>query len=76
MTYEDFPFAEIAAKGKDLVDRGCDVFFKWTCVGCGARQVFDTPNVLYTQGKCEECGTITDLREHGGNYALAIPLPL
>ena len=41
------------------------VFFKFTCIHCGARQTFDEPNTLYTEGHCEECGNITEIVEGG-----------
>jgi hypothetical protein len=68
--YQDFPIAELIPVTDKLIGAGCTVFFKWTCGGCGARQTFDTPNVLYTRGKCEECDHVTDLRESGCNYLL------
>jgi hypothetical protein len=30
------------------------------------------PNVLYTAGKCEECGAVTDLRKHGCSHAIVL----
>jgi hypothetical protein len=72
---EDFPFDEVVAKAREIVLAGCGdvaVFFKFTCSNCGSRQTFDTPNVAYEEGTCEECGHVTDVRAQGGNYLVVI----
>jgi hypothetical protein len=47
-----------------------EVFQQFNCAGCGIKQTMPDPNVLYTHGKCEECGAITDIEKHGCNYAV------
>jgi DNA-directed RNA polymerase subunit RPC12/RpoP len=44
-----------------LIKTGSTVHFKWSCMGCGARQTFEEANKLYKTGRCEECGHVTDL---------------
>jgi hypothetical protein len=51
-------------------DPWIEVFQQFKCAACGAKQTMDDPNVLYTAGKCEECGAITNLRKYGCNYAV------
>jgi hypothetical protein len=51
-------------------DHHIEVFQQFKCAACGAKQTMDDPNVLYTAGKCEECGAITNLRKYGCNYAV------
>jgi hypothetical protein len=49
---------------------GIEIFQQFNCAACGAKQTMPDPNVLYTAGKCEECGAITNLKERGCNYAV------
>lgn len=46
------------------------VFQQFNCAACGTKQTIDEPNILYTSGKCEECGAVTNLRYYGCNYAV------
>jgi hypothetical protein len=64
----DHPFEQILANADELIKAGAEVHFKFTCENCRARQTFDVPNALYEEGKCEECGHVTNLRKRGGNY--------
>jgi len=72
VVYKNYPIkacqqrvAEILATGATL-----DFYQKFTCDGCGSRQTMGDPNVWYATGKCEECGTITDIEKHGCNYVV------
>jgi hypothetical protein len=47
-----------------------EVYQQFNCAACGMKQTMPDPNVLYTAGKCEECGAITNLRKYGCNYAV------
>lgn len=49
---------------------GSAFFQKWTCGGCGARVMGETPNKLFAAGHCQECDHTTDLREAGCNYSI------
>ena len=53
---------------------GRDVYFKFTCLGCGARQTFELMNALFTEGKCEECGHISSCFDPAAklNYLLVV----
>ena len=68
----DISLEEAERQANVLIDVGAQVFFKFTCRGCGSRQMFSVPNTLYPEGKCEECGFVTNLREHGVGYMLVI----
>jgi len=45
---------------------------QFSCARCGSKQTMDTPNVFYTGGRCEECGTETDIRADGCNYMVIL----
>jgi hypothetical protein len=47
-----------------------EVYQQFNCANCGIKQTMPDANVLYTAGKCEECGAITNLRKYGCNYAV------
>lgn len=66
----NYPFDEVAANAQQFIEMGALVFFKFTCRACGSRQTFEVPNVLYSYGRCEECGHTTDLRQAGCNFAI------
>ena len=68
--YHDYPFHECAAEANKLVMQGFDVYQKYTCANCGSRQTFEEANTFHTQGRCEECGHITDIAKQGCNYML------
>lgn len=66
----DFPFKEVAAEAEKHVQNGFQVFQKFTCAKCGARQTMAVPNTFYTTGSCEECEHVTDIEKQGCNYLL------
>lgn len=71
--YKNFPVEEVMEKADWLIkNKNAKIFFKFTCVHCGSRQTFDVPNTLYAEGKCEECGGITNIVETGCNYLLVL----
>jgi len=72
MTYKNFPLKE-CDKELQRIKRECPnmaFYQKWTCGGCHKRITGNTPNALFVQGICEECGHTTDLRKTGCNYAV------
>ncbi len=72
--YDDYPIEECAVECGPLIANGATVWQKYSCANCGSRQVMAHPNIFYTQGKCEECGVITDIESQGCNYMLELPL--
>jgi len=55
---------EIIAQMNELIARGAECYFKFTCASCGVRQTSETPNAIHLHGyKCEECGNITTLND-------------
>jgi hypothetical protein len=62
------PFYEVAAGAKEVIDRGGQVFQKFTCSSCGKRLAMDVPNVFYKTGSCDKCGAITNIEETGCNF--------
>lgn len=73
--YNDYPLQECADAAEKLAAKGLFVFQKFTCDGCGSRQTMDTPNQFFTSGKCEECGTVTDIKKKGCNYLVTTVNP-
>lgn len=69
-TYKNYPLEDCAkALAQILNDHPGSAFFqKWTCGGCGERVTGTTANKLFTSGKHEDCGYITDLKRTGCNY--------
>jgi hypothetical protein len=70
----DHPFYEVYENVNDILEKnpGAEVFFKFTCENCMTRQTFDIPNTLYKEGKCEECGHVTNLERRGCNFLLHV----
>lgn len=66
----DQPFSEVVVACEAHIAAGDSIFQKFTCSNCGARQVMDTPNLLYTTGRCQECNHITDIAAAGCGYML------
>lgn len=65
---QDYPFYEVAAAARAKLLDGFTVHQKFTCRRCRSRQTMAMPNVFFHEGKCEECGTTTNLLETGCNY--------
>ena len=66
------PFGEVVRLADEQIAKGATVYQKFTCAGCGTRQTMEKANVFYTEGRCEECGTITDLQETGCGFLLML----
>lgn len=62
------PLHQVAAEAEEDMNRGATVFQQFLCGNCGVKQTIGTPNQFFTQGKCEECGHVTDLDITGCNY--------
>lgn len=61
----DVPFDQAVKDADELIKRGANVYQKFTCSHCGARQTICEPNVFYTSATCEECEGTTDISECG-----------
>jgi len=68
MKQHDHPLHEVAVTASAHILDGWTIYQKFTCEKCGERQMIDEPNRFYTQGKCGDCGHVTDIVEHGCNY--------
>ena len=70
--YENFAFDKMADAVEKLLQRPdvFAVFQKFSCGNCMSRQTIDQPNRLFTHGRCDACGCITDLTKSGCNYAV------
>ena len=48
-------------KAEGVIERGGEVYWKFTCRNCRSRQTFDEPNALFLSGTCEACGAVTEV---------------
>jgi hypothetical protein len=68
--HTDFPFDEVVAKIQNLAASGAYCYQKFTCAGCGNRLTIDEPNVMYETGTCDNCPTVTNIKQRGCNFML------
>ena len=68
----DHPITEIELSVQQHAALGHFCYQKYTCANCGERKTMEEPNILYTKGKCESCGYVTDIVANGCNYLLVI----
>lgn len=61
----DKSYKDLERQMLEVLASGGTFWGKFTCAGCGARQKFEEPNVLFTSGLCEECGFETKLDKWG-----------
>lgn len=64
----DYPLKECSLAAALIISDGGDVYQKFTCGKCGARNTMSDKNVFYKTGQCEDCGHITNIEEAGCNY--------
>jgi len=69
MTYPpregDLTRDEILKMATDLINKGIDVWFKFTCPTCGFRCTASTKNTLSPEYECFECKTIHEPQRFG-----------
>jgi hypothetical protein len=70
----DHPFDDCAVGAEEVVKRGGTIFQKFSCRGCGNRLTMDVPNKFFTEGSCDQCGVVTNIRETGCNFLAVFPL--
>lgn len=63
-----YPLLDCAEAADKLITDGATVYQQFECAQCGAKQTMEEADVFYTEGKCEECGTVTDIAATGCNY--------
>lgn len=70
----DHPFDEVVAQVESLrrTRPGIKCYQKFTCAGCGNRLTIDEPFRFYTQGTCDNCPAVTDIRAQGCNYLIVM----
>lgn len=71
--YNDHPFDEVCEVVEELAKKGVQCYQKFTCAKCGARQTMEEAIVFYTEGSCEECKHVTNIKERGCNYMAIFP---
>jgi hypothetical protein len=72
---QDYPFYEVASEARAKMLEGFTIHQKFTCRRCRTRQTMAMPNVFFHEGKCEECGAITDILMTGCNYVAIAGVP-
>jgi phage FluMu protein Com len=68
--YNDYPLNDLAKTVYAVMRQGGVAYLKFTCSYCKSRQTIDVPNQLFTEGKCEECKSVTDIAKQGGNLLI------
>jgi hypothetical protein len=63
-----YPFHDVAKTAARRMAEGWDIHQQFTCSGCGVKQTMGDKNRFFTEGKCEECGHITDIQRNGCNF--------
>lgn len=74
----DLPRDELIDRANAAVDSyNCrvDVHFKFTCPHCGERCMLQEPNMLYENGECHKCGTVSPIEVGGFTLRIAINEP-
>lgn len=73
----DYPLEEIVKAAAEIIKTGdFMVLQKFSCEHCGQRLTISEPNKIYTEGTCDKCGKVTDIRKHGCNYVLLSDNPV
>lgn len=73
--YKELPRGELMEHAnRTLIEFGdlAEVFFKYTCEGCGERCMLSEPNILYEKGECHKCGHVTPITK--GGYTLVMKM--
>jgi hypothetical protein len=66
-----YPFQQVLDQVNDLLnDPTIDCYQQFKCAKCGMKQTMDVANTFYTSGKCEVCGSITDIKRDGHNFMM------
>jgi len=71
--YNDHPFDTVCKTVEEYAKQGVKCYQKFTCENCGSRQTMEDANVFYTEGSCEECKHVTDIKRRGCNYMAIFP---
>ena len=68
----DHDYGECARGAEHVIADGHTIFQKWWCAGCGHRCLASRANHWTPLCVCEDCGTITDVKQQGCNYAAVL----
>jgi hypothetical protein len=49
-TFSDKPITDMMDEINKWIEKGAEVYMKWTCPGCGERVASETANVHHTRG--------------------------
>jgi hypothetical protein len=63
-----YPFDEVSDQAEEQALKGATIYQQFICAACGVKQTMEDKNIFYASGKCEECGSITDIRKNGCNF--------
>lgn len=69
------PIDEVLLQASLWHKLGHTIHQRYTCAGCGKRQIMEQPNAFFKRGRCEECGVITDIEKAGCNFAVIMEVP-
>ena len=63
---------EVVSKAQQVLEHGSEVYYKWTCRGCGERAIANQPNALRASWLHEDCGYITKTVDGDLGFLLVI----
>jgi PHP family Zn ribbon phosphoesterase len=62
-----YPFWDVCKTAELYINKGATIHQQWNCAHCGVKQTMAEANKMFMQGKCEECGELTDILKDGCN---------
>jgi DNA-directed RNA polymerase subunit RPC12/RpoP len=62
------PFYEVVANAEKRMADGWEVYQQFNCAKCSAKQTMPDADKFYMQGRCEECGHVTNIEKDGCNF--------
>ena len=62
------PFDQVVRNAETRMKDGWEIYQQWNCAHCGEKQTMPDKDKFFIQGRCEECGKITDIKKDGCNF--------
>jgi len=62
------PINECIEVAKSWREQGLDTYQQFLCAKCGEKNTVEEKNTFFAEGRCGDCGYVTNLRKTGCNY--------
>lgn len=69
----DHPWLEVLEGAALQIEKGREVYQKFTCGACFSRLTMAEPNRFHRTGFCDNCGFVTSIVHMGHNYMMIAP---